>query len=105
MNDHASVSAGEPVQLEFFLVGSAADGTAHFVDPLGNFRAEVARAWNLPLGNRVRVDLRDCQFAWLEGRLELARSPDLPLNPRDPLSLRIGATEFTSRQVNAWSLL
>ena len=90
-------------QLEFLLVG-AADGMAHLADPLGDFREHVSALWHLPLGQRVRVDLRDCELPWLQGRLELAQAPDLPLDTRQALMLRIGTIEFSSRQIVAWAL-
>lgn len=92
-----------PDQLEFLLVG-AADGTAHLADPLGDFRKRISVLWHLPLGQQVRVDLRDCELPWLQGRLELAQAPDLPLDPRQALVLRIGTIEFSSRQIVAWAL-
>lgn len=39
------------------------------------------------------------------GRLELARAPELPLNPREPLQLSVGGVVFLSTQVQAWSLI
>lgn len=92
-----------PDQLEFLLVG-AADGMAHLADPLGDLRERISVLWRLPLGQRVRVDLRDCELPWLQGRLELAQAPDLPLDPRQALVLRIGTIEFSSRQIVAWAL-
>lgn len=92
-----------PDQMEFLLVG-AADGLAHLADPLGDLRERVSALWHLPLGQRVRVDLRDCELPGLEGRLELAQAPDLPLDPKQALALRIGTIEFSSRQIAAWAL-
>lgn len=85
-----------------------ADGPApelHPPDPRSNFYADVAALWQLPVGQRVRVDLTGHQFAELSGRLELARSPDLPLDCRETLALRIGSIEFSHRQIATWSLL
>ena len=76
----------------------------HPPDPRGDFYAEVAAVWSLPVGQRVRVELSDHQFTELQGRLDLARAPDLPLNARNPLVLRIGTIEFANRQVSGWSL-
>ena len=92
-----------PDRLEFLLVGTA-DGLAHLTDPLGDFRERVSALWHLPLGQTVRVDLRDCELPWLQSRLELAQAPDLPLDPRQALVLRIGTIEFSSRQIVAWAL-
>jgi len=96
-------SAPPSAQLEFLLVG-ADDGTSQLADPLGELRAQIAAAWELPLGQRVRVDLRDDALPGLDGRLELARAPELPLDPNRPLALRIDRTEFSSRQIVAWLL-
>lgn len=90
-------------QLEFLLVG-ADDGTSQLADPLGDLLAQIAAAWGLPIGQRVRVNLRDDTLPGLEGRLELARAPDLPLDPNRPLSLRIDRSEFSSRQIVDWLL-
>lgn len=85
-----------------------ADGPApefHSPHPLGDFLAEVGARWSLPLGREVRVDLAGDAISELRGRLELARAPDLPLDPRQPLSLRIGGVAFSSRQITAWTEL
>ena len=84
-----------------------ADGPApelHLPDPRSNLYADVAALWQLPVGQPVRVDLTGHHFAELNGRLELARAPDLPLDRRETLALRIGPIEFTSRQIVAWTL-
>ncbi len=94
----------QPDQLEFLLAGADDGGMAHLVDPLGDLRERISVCWRLPLGQRVRVDLRDCELPWLQGRLELVQAPDLPLDPRQALVLRIGTIEFSSRQIVAWAL-
>jgi hypothetical protein len=84
-----------------------ADGPApelHLPDPRSNLYADVATLWQIPVGQRVRVDLTDHHFTELSGRLELARAPDLPLDRRETLALRIGPIEFSNRQLTAWSL-
>jgi len=84
-----------------------ADGPApqwHLPDPRTPFFDEVAAAWQLPIGQEMRVELSGHDFANLRGRLELARAPDLPLDSRQPLALRLGEVEFSSLQVVAWSL-
>ena len=90
-------------QLEFMLCGTAS-GAPELADPLGDLRERIAEGWGLPLGQRVKVELRDCNVPWLEGRLELARAPDLPLDHRQLLFLRIGTVEFSNRQIVAWAL-
>ena len=69
-----------------------------------DFYAEVAAVWSLPVGQAIHIDLREPSMSDLQGRLELARAPDLPLNPRQPLSLRIGTIEFSSQHIVAWTL-
>lgn len=84
-----------------------ADGPApelHPPDPLADFYAEVATTWEIPLGQRVHVALHAHNLSELRGRLELARAPDLPLDRREKLALRIGTLEFSSRQIVSWSL-
>lgn len=76
----------------------------HPPDPRAAFYEEVSAAWQIPVGQKVRVDLRGHNFSDLQGRLDLSRAPDLPLDPRQPLALRIGTIEFSSIQVAAWSL-
>ena len=84
-----------------------ADGPAaefHLPDPRSDFYEEVAALWQLPVGQLVHVALRGHNFSDLQGRLELSRAPDLPLDRREALALRIGTIEFSSRQIIAWSL-
>lgn len=84
-----------------------ADGPApeiHLPDPRSGFYEEVAARWEIPVGLLVHVALREHSFSELHGRLELARAPDLPLDRRETLTLRIGTIEFSSRQIVAWSL-
>ena len=84
-----------------------ADGPAsefQLPDPRSGFYAEVAALWEIPVGQIVHVALRGHQFADLHGRLELDRAPDLPLDRREALALRVGPIEFSSRQIVAWSL-
>ena len=98
-----SVPVPHEVQPEFLF----ADGPASEVplpDPRSGFNADVADLWQLPVGQLVHVDLTGHQFSELRGRLELARAPDLPLDRREALALRIGPIEFTSCQIAAWTL-
>ena len=73
-------------------------------DPRSGFYEEVAAVWQIPVGQRVHVALREHNLADLDGLLELARAPDLPLNRRESLQLRIGSIDFSSRQIVAWAL-
>jgi len=85
-----------------------ADGPAphlHPPDPRSGFYGEVSTAWQLPVGRVVRIDLHDHDLPSLQGLLELARAPDLPLDSRQPLVLRIAGVEFSSRQIAAWTIV
>jgi hypothetical protein len=90
-------------QSEFLFAGGPVP-ELHPPDPRAGFYGEVSAAWQIPVGQIVHVDLRGHNFSDLQGRLELSRAPDLPLDPRQPLSLRIGNIEFSSAQLAAWSL-
>jgi hypothetical protein len=68
-------------------------------------RDETARAWGLPLGERVEVSFRAGQLDTLAGVLELAAAPDFPWNPRQPLQLRIAGFVFNNRDVEHWTKL
>ncbi|MGH7959182.1 MAG: hypothetical protein ACREH8_19555 [Opitutaceae bacterium] len=84
-----------------------ADGPApemHQPDPRSGFYAEITALWEIPLGENVHIALGGHSFDELHGRLHLARAPDLPLNRRDSLALRIGTIEFSSRHIVAWAL-
>jgi len=76
-----------------------------FTDLAPSLTDELAAVWGLPLGRRVRVELRQHAAPGLSGVLQVAGLPDLPFDPRAPLRLRIGHEEFTSRQVVAWSVV
>lgn len=73
-------------------------------DPWGGFFREVAAIWQLPVGERVRVLLRDHDVSEIAGRLELEHAPDLPLNAREPLRLLVGGFSFRSTQILSWSI-
>jgi hypothetical protein len=84
-----------------------ADGLApemHLPDPRSGLYEEIATLWRIPVGQIAHVELRGHNFSDLQGRIELSRSPDLPLDRRETLALRIGTIEFSSRQIVAWSL-
>jgi len=66
---------------------------------------ELAAVWGLPLGRKVRVELRHHTVTGLSGMLRVAGLPDLPFDRLAPLRLRIGDVEFSSRQVAAWSVV
>lgn len=68
-------------------------------------RDEIARAWSLPLGERVEITLRNESLDTITGVLELAASPDYPWNPRQPLQLRVNGFEFTTRAIERWTHL
>lgn len=88
-----------------FLFADDPDPEFYLPDPRSNLYADVAALWQIPIGQLIRVDLTGHHFAELRGRLELARFPDLPLDRRKTLALRLGAIEFSHRQIASWSLL
>ncbi len=73
-------------------------------DPRGGFYREVAVVWQLPVGERVRVLLRNHDVSEVAGTLELEHAPDLPLNAREPLRLLVGGVSFRSTQILSWSI-
>ena len=90
-------------QNEFqFLEGAPSDMA--LPDPRSSLFADIATLWELPVGQVAHVNLSGHNMSDLEGRIELARAPDLPLDRREVLALRIGTIEFSSRQIVSWSL-
>ena len=85
-----------------------ADGPAPLMDvpdPRSGLYAEMTQIWGLPLGQSVRLLLKNHDLPEVSGRLELKRAPDLPLNAREELHLSAGGIVFLSTQVQAWSLI
>lgn len=74
-------------------------------DPLSEFLDEIAALWQVPIGQVAHVGLTSHDMSDLQGRIVLARAPNLPLDRRETLVLRIGTIEFTSRQIISWSLV
>lgn len=70
---------------------------------LPELRDEIARAWSLPLGQRVEVCLRGSDRAAITGNLELVSAPDFPWDPHQPLRLRIAGFVFSSRDIDRWT--
>jgi len=68
-------------------------------------RDEIARAWGLPLGQRVEVCLRGGERSAAIGKLELLSVPEFPWNPRQPLQLRISGFHFSSRDIERWTIV
>lgn len=105
-----SFSSGMDEQLSLFSDLPPEQSLAHpplpgFTDLAPSLTDELAAAWGLPIGRRVRVELRRHAVPGLLGLLQVAALPDLPLDGRRPLRLRIGHEEFTSQQIVACSLL
>ena len=88
-----------------FLFADGPVGELHLPDPRANFFATVAALWELPVGQLAHVNLNGHNMSDLQGRIELARAPDPPLDRREELALRIGTIEFSSRQIASWSLV
>ena len=76
-----------------------------FTDLAPELADEAAAAWGLPVGRVARVTLRGHAVDELTGLVQIAGLPELPLDARKTLRLRIGREEFTSRQVTGWSLV
>jgi hypothetical protein len=85
LNFHAPYSAAPPVTAEL--------------------RDEIALAFGLPLGRRVEVCFRGSQRAAVTGILELLSTPDFPWEPRQTLRLHIAGLEFSSREIERWTIL
>ena len=61
-------------------------------DPL---MRDIGAEWGLPVGRRVRITFHSGEsFRELTGRLEVAVAPELPLNRRRLLRLRVAGYEF-----------
>ena len=88
-----------------FLFADGPEPTILPGDPHSNFYREITGHWRLPMGDFVRIELKQHSLAHLQGRLDLSHAPDFPLDPRLPLRLRIGTLEFSSQQIINWSLL
>lgn len=88
-----------------FLYAASPDPELAAPDPREGFYHEVAAAWGLPLGERVRVLLQHHDLPEVNGRLELARAPELPLNAHESLHLIVGKIIFSSLQIQSWTLL
>lgn len=87
-----------------FLFADGVQPELHVAHPLDDFFQAVAEKWSLPIGRAVRMTLRDPALPLLEGKLELDHAPDLPLNPRETLTLRIRGLVFTTHEIASWSL-
>ncbi len=90
---------------ESFSFGDDVEFEGELPDPLSDFFRDVSQAWDVPVGERVRLRLRDPSLPELSGKLRLARAPDLPLNPRQPLFLCLNGIEFTRREIASWVLI
>lgn len=94
-------------QLPLILGSSPAPGTSASPEPLPHLRDEIARVWSLPLGERVEIAFRPAfPVPAVTGLLELRASPSrYPWDPHEPLALRVAGCDFTSRDIERWSLL
>ncbi len=88
-----------------FLFADGPGPELHLPDPRSGLYEEIATLWGIPVGQITHVVLHEHNFSDLQGRLELSRAPDLPLDRREVLALRIGTIEFSSRQIVAWTLV
>ncbi|MGH8019683.1 MAG: hypothetical protein ACREIA_15660 [Opitutaceae bacterium] len=91
-------------QEEFFFVDGSPppDG----VDaPPSSLEEEIAAMRGVPAGRRGRVRLKQHELPGLEGFVEVAAMPDLPLDSHRVLRLRIGHVMFTNRQIESWAAM
>ena len=88
-----------------FLFADGPTVSLHLPHPLEDYFAEVAARWGVPLGQKVRVRLQDPGMPELCGRLELAHAPDMPLDPREKMKLRLSGVDFCHRDLASWTLL
>lgn len=88
-----------------FLLADGVQSELHLAHPLDAMFQEIAAGWGLPIGQRVRLSLRDPALPELSGQLELVAAPDLPLNPREALRLRVSGVAFSSAEIAAWVLV
>lgn len=92
-----------PEYQENFLFGDEVDPTREVFEPLADFLADVSRAWDLPLGECVRLRLHGI-VPELTGKLKLAYPPDMPFDPRQPIVLRLNGIQFSQRDIASWVL-
>lgn len=74
--------------------------------PVPHLRDEIARAWGLPLGEHVEITFRPAfTVPAVNGLLQLRASPArYPWDPHEPLALRVSGCDFTTRDIERWSL-
>ncbi len=75
------------------------------LSPVPHLRDEIARIWGLPLGEHVEIAILRGPCDSLRGRLDLRQAPDLPLNPRQPLTLSVNGVIFSSRDIGRWKIV
>lgn len=94
-------------QLAFALDASPASAPSGEADALPHLRDEIAKVWGLPLGERVEIAFHPSfPLVSIAGLLELRASPArYPWDPHEPLALRVAGCDFTSRDIERWSLL
>jgi len=88
-----------------FLFADGPQPELHLAHPLDDLFVAIAAGWGIPVGRDVRLNLANSSLPELTGKLELVRSPDLPLDGREPLYLRLKGVLFTHREIANWTLL
>ncbi|TVR45960.1 MAG: hypothetical protein EA425_17650 [Puniceicoccaceae bacterium] len=94
----------EGIQGEFLFVDGW-DGPDGDGGQTPSVSGEIARIWKLPIGEQVEVTLAKHALPGTCGRLEVAKAPEYPFDPRKQLRLRIGHAEFSSSQIVKWQIL
>lgn len=88
-----------------FLFADGPQPELHLAHPLDDLFVAIAAAWGVPVGRAVRLNLVNSALPELAGKLELVRAPDLPLDGREALYLRLKGVLFTHREIANWTLL
>jgi hypothetical protein len=88
-----------------FLFADGPQPELHRTHPLDDLFVTIAEAWGVPVGRGVRLNLINSALPELTGKLEVVRSPDLPLDGRELLYLRLKGVLFTHREIANWTLL
>lgn len=88
-----------------FLFADGPQPELHLAHPLDDLFVAIAGAWGVPVGRDVRLNLTNPALPELTGKLELVRAPDLHLDRREPLYLRLKGVLFTHREIANWTLL
>ena len=88
---------GGPIQGMLDFESGNANGYENWLREQEAHLDAIRREWSVPLGRRVRIQLRDIDQDF-EGKLELFAQPD-SIDRGVPLQLRIGRVDFASTDI------